>query len=210
MSDARNEPFHDLPRQRHAAEFGLWVFLASEMVFFGGLIAAYALYRHIYTPGFEAAGAETNIWLGTANTAILLTSSAAMAVAVWAGAAGLKRHVLIGLVLTAALGLAFLAVKGVEYGEDISKSLFPTAEGFPVEARGARIFFGFYWAMTGLHAVHMTIGLGAVALTAWRVALDRFDWQRTGLLHTLGLYWHFVDLVWIVLYPLLYLPGRST
>ncbi len=209
MTPARHEPFHDLARQRSAAEFGLWVFLASELVFFGALLATYGLYRYTYPDAFEAAGAKTALWLGTVNTAILLTSSATMAVAVWAGEEGQKRHVLIGLSLTWLLGFAFMVVKGVEYYKDISESLYPGAVDFPVDQLGAQIFIGLYWAMTGVHAVHLSIGLGAVAITLWRVRGDRFDWQRTGLLHVLGLYWHLVDLIWIVLYPLLYLLGRS-
>lgn len=209
MTEARHDPFHDIARQRHAAELGLWVFLASELVFFGGLFVTYGLYRYAYPSAFEAAGAETAIWLGTINTAILLTSSATMAAAVWAGEAGHKRHVLIGLALTALLGLTFMGVKGVEYYKDISESLYPGAADFPVDMPGAQVFVGLYWAMTGVHAVHLSIGLGAVAITLWRVRAERFDWQNTALLHVLGLYWHLIDLIWIVLYPLLYLMGRS-
>lgn len=210
MMEARHEPFHDLARQRSAAELGLWVFLASEIVFFGGLFAAYALYRHAFPQAFAAAGAQTAIWLGTANTVILLTSSATMAAAVWAGRIGLRRHVLLGLGLTVLLGLAFMGVKGVEYAKDIGESLYPGAPGFPIREIGAQVFFSLYWAMTGVHAVHLCIGIGAVAITFWRVRAGRFDWQRTGLLHVLGLYWHLIDLIWIVLYPLLYLMGRGT
>lgn len=203
-----HEPFEDLGRQRDAGEFGLWMFVASEAVFFGGLFLGYTIYRWLYPEGFAAAGAETNIVFGTLNTAVLLTSSATMAAAVWAGRLGLRRQVLLALGLTAALGLAFLAIKGLEYREDLAKSLVPGDPSFPLSEPGTRLFFSFYWAMTGIHAVHLSIGIGAVAVTLWRVARKRAAWRETNLLHNLGLYWHLVDLIWIFLYPLLYLVGR--
>lgn len=200
---------HDLARQRSAAEFGIWTFIASELVFFGALFATYAFYRYTYWDAFNAAGAKTDIRFGTINTAILLTTSATMTVAIWASEENHKRHVLIGLALTALLGLAFMGVKGVEYYQDIAKSLYPGAPAFPVEQRGAQMFFSLYWAMTSVHAIHLSIGIGAVAVTFWRVRRNRFDWRRTTFMRVLGLYWHLIDLIWIVLYPLLYLVGRS-
>ena len=209
MTEALHEPFESLRRQRAAAEFGVWIFIATEAVFFGGLFLGYAVYRYLYPHGFEAAGAETNIVYGTVNTAILLSSSATMAVAVWAGKAKLRRHVMLGLALTALLGLAFLTVKGLEYHEDFSKSLIPGRAEFPLTERGAQMFFSFYWTMTAVHAVHLSIGIGLVTLTLIGVARGRIAWGETAMLHVLGLYWHLVDLIWIFLYPLLYLLGRS-
>lgn len=203
------EPFAGFDRQREAARFGLWVFLASEALLFGALILCYAVYRFLYPAAFQQAGAETNVWLGTANTAILLTSSATMATAVRAGPEGLRRTVLAGLGLTAALGMAFLAVKGLEYREDIHEHLLPGSPLFPVRAPQAQVFFSFYWLLTGLHAVHLTVGIGAILVVARLVARGAVDWTRTGLLAGLGLYWHLIDVVWIVLYPLLYLVGRG-
>ena len=203
-----HEPFQTLARQRNAAEFGIWIFLASELVFFGGLFTCYSVYRLLYPQGFLAAGAETNLIIGTANTAILLTSSATMAVAVWAGREGLRRHVLWGLCLTAMLGVGFMVLKAVEYAEDIRKGLVPGA-GFAMSERGAEIFFSFYWIMTAIHAVHLTIGVGAVSLAAWRLWRGALDWRGTAFLHVLGLYWHLIDLIWIFLFPLLYLLGRG-
>ncbi|WP_299843621.1 cytochrome c oxidase subunit 3 [uncultured Jannaschia sp.] len=204
-----NEPFLSWQRQREAATFGLWIFLASEVVFFGALIVAYGAHRFLYPAAFETAGAETNIWYGSINTAILLASSATMAVAAWAAEAGLKRTVLLGLSLTAALGLAFLVLKGFEYREDIHEHLVPGSPAFPLAPAQTQIFFSYYWAMTGVHAIHLTIGIGAVLWTAFVVLTDRTDWTRSGTLHGLALYWHLIDVVWIVLYPLLYLAGRG-
>lgn len=207
MSGLR-EPFQTLPRQRHAAEFGIWIFLGTEILFFGGLFTGYAVYRFLYPAGFEAAGAETNIWYGTANTAILLTSSATMAVAVWAGRAGLRTQVMWGLVPTALLGLGFMVLKGLEYREDIAKSLIPGSPDFPMPQQGAEVFFSFYWIMTAVHAVHLSVGIAAVALTALRLYRGTLAWEGTGYLLVLGLYWSLIDVIWIFLYPLLYLMGR--
>jgi cytochrome c oxidase subunit 3 len=203
-----HEPFTDLSRQRQAAEFGIWIFLATEVLFFGGLFTGYTIYRFLYPDGFAAAGAETDIWYGTINTALLLTSSATMAVAVWSGRAGLRGTVLLGLSLTLVLGFGFLAIKGLEYHEDFQHHLLPSSLDFPVDRAGARIFISFYWVMTGVHAVHLSVGLALVGLTIRRVRRNSFDWQHTGFLHVLGLYWHLIDLIWIFLYPLLYLLGR--
>lgn len=208
MSAGLNEPFSTLARQREAAEFGIWIFLATEMLFFGGMFTGYAVYRFVYPQGFAAAGAETDIWFGTINTALLLTSSATMAVAVWSGKEGHRGTVLTGLALTFALGVGFIVVKGLEYREDILHHLLPFSPDFPVALTGARIFFGFYWLMTAVHAIHLTVGLVLVGLTLRWVKRGSFDWRHTGFLVVLGLYWHLIDLIWIFLYPLLYLMGR--
>ncbi|MCO6417956.1 cytochrome c oxidase subunit 3 [Siccirubricoccus sp. KC 17139] len=204
---ALRKPYRSLRRQREAAEFGLWVFLGSEVMFFAGALTAYAVYRALWAEAFTAAARETSIFYGTLNTAILLTSSLAMAAAAEAARAGLRRMTLRCLGLTIALGLAFLAVKGLEYREDIQKHLVP-GNGFALAEPKAQIFFAFYWLLTGVHALHMVIGLGVVAtllVQAWRrrrpLASPAFE--------AAGLYWHFVDIVWIVLYPLLYLAGRA-
>src|SRR5690625_4579372 len=140
-----HEPFASLERQRAAAENGIWIFLGTEVLFFGGRFTGYTIYRYLYPAGFLAAGAETNLVIGTANTVLLLTSSATMAVAVWAGRAGWRRHVLWGLALTALLGLGFLGLKGIEYREDFDKGLIPGSPEFPLSEPGAEVFFSFYW-----------------------------------------------------------------
>jgi cytochrome c oxidase subunit 3 len=155
------------------------------------------------------AGAETNIWIGTANTAILLTSSATIAAAVWAGRAGLRGQVLWGLALTALMGVAFMVLKAIEYHEDFSKALIPGSPKFPIPDAGAEVFFSFYWIMTAVHAVHLSIGIGAVVLAALRLWRGTLEWRKTAFLHVLGLYWHLIDVIWIFLFPLFYLLGRG-
>ncbi|ETX29045.1 cytochrome c oxidase subunit 3 [Roseivivax isoporae] len=209
MPEALHEPFEDIASQRSAEQAGIWIFLASEAVFFGGLFLGYAVYRHRYPEAFAEALGETNLVLGSVNTALLLVSSATMALAVWAGRAGARRLTTAALVATLVLGLAFLGVKGVEYAEDIRHHLVPGHPDFPVDRLGAEMFFSFYWAMTGLHGLHMAIGLGIIGWTAHAVAQERIAWRETAHLHVVALYWNLVDMVWIFLFPLLYLVGRG-
>jgi cytochrome c oxidase subunit III len=208
MPKALHEPFEDIGDQRSAEEAGIWIFLASEVIFFGGLFLGYAVYRVRYPEGFAAAGAETNLALGIANTALLLTSSATMAFTVGAGRKGSVRAVIGGLLATLSLGVGFLAVKAFEYVEDVRHHLIPGHPDFPVETFGADMFFSFYWGMTALHGVHMAIGLGVIWWTVLAVRRDLIAWRETAHLHVLGLYWNLVDVVWIFLFPLLYLVGR--
>ncbi len=204
---ALQKPWQSLRREREGASFGIWVFIGSEAMFFAGALLAYAAYRSLWPEAFAAAGRETSIVYGTANTALLLTSSLTMAVAAEGAGAGLRRLTLTGLAVTAVLGLAFLVVKGFEYREDIHKHLIPGA-GFRLDEPQAQIFFAFYWLLTGVHALHLSIGIGILAtllVQAWRGSRPLASPAFEGA----GLYWHFVDVVWIFLYPLLYLVGRS-
>ena len=169
MSKALHEPFEDIGEQRSAEEAGIWIFRASELIFFGRLFLGYAVYRVRYTEGFAAAGAETNLSLGIANTALLLTSSATMAFAVGAGRKGSARGVIGGLLATLSLGIGFLGVKSFEYIEDARHDLIPGHPHFPVETFGAEMFFSFYWGMTALHGAHMAIGLGVIS---WTIPLE--------------------------------------
>lgn len=208
MSAILREPWPDLERERGAARFGMWVFLASEALFFGALILAYTANRVLHVQSFALAARETNIIYGTVNTAILLTSSLTMAVAAEAARANLRRLALGGLLLTLVLACAFLAVKGLEYAEDLREQLWPGAH-FRLTDPPARIFFGFYWTMTAVHALHVSAGIGVIGWLAWR------GWRRQSALcaspapNAIALYWHLVDVIWIFLYPLLYLPGRA-
>ncbi|MBL6458735.1 cytochrome c oxidase subunit 3 [Belnapia sp. T6] len=208
MSEAAlHKPWRSLRRQREAAEFGLWVFLASEVMFFACALTGYAVNRVLWPEAFAAAARETNVLYGTINTGILLTSSLTMAVAAESARAGLRRLTLVCLGVTIAFGLAFLMVKGLEYAEDIEKHLVP-GPGFRLDQPAAQIFFAFYWLLTAVHALHMTIGLclvGTLLAQAWRGSRP----LSSPAFEAAGLYWHFVDLVWIFLYPLLYLAGRS-
>lgn len=204
------EPWIYFERQKEAGLFGIWVFLASEILFFGALILTYSVYRVANPEAFAAAARETNVVFGTINTAILLTSSLTMAVASQAAAAaqGFRRLIVACLVATALLGVAFLVVKGFEYREDIEKHLVPGA-GFALKERAAQLFFGLYWLVTGIHAVHLTIGIvmiSRLAIVGWRQITTLDDNPEV---EVTGLYWHLVDIVWIFLYPLIYLPGRA-
>lgn len=207
-ASALNPPFDTLPQQRQAATLGIWIFLATEVVFFSGMFLGYSLYRQQYSAGFTAAGAHTDILVGTVNTFLLLVSSATMAVAVWAGRQGFRRTVLAGLVLTAGFGTAFMVLKAIEYHDDFSQHLIPGAADFPIARPGAQLFFSYYWIMTAVHAVHLTVGVTAVSITAWRLARGSLVWRDTAFLHVLALYWHLIDVIWIFLFPLFYLLGR--
>jgi cytochrome c oxidase subunit 3 len=203
------EPWENFERQRGAGKFGIWVFLASEILFFGALMLIYTVSRVDHPDAFAAAGRETNIWYGTINTAVLLTSSLTMAMASQAAATGhhFRRLVLWCLASTAALGLIFIAVKGFEYKEDIDKHLLPGAE-FALHETGAQLFYGFYWLVTGVHAVHLTIGIVLVIRLALLGYRKKLQLDENPEIEVTALYWHLVDIIWIFLYPLIYLPGR--
>jgi cytochrome c oxidase subunit 3 len=214
------EQFEDHSQQAESARLGVWIFLGTEVLFFGALLVAYAVYRWSYPEAFRLAGHETDLAIGTWNTAILLTSSYAMASAVAraerepAESAGLRKGVVLRLVAVFLLGLAFLGLKALEYGKDFAKHLLPGSPTFPIGGENsgpARLFYWLYYAMTGLHALHLGIALGLVAWTIFRFARARdTPFRRMNALRGVGLYWHFVDAVWVVLYPLLYLIDRSS
>jgi cytochrome c oxidase subunit 3 len=210
-SELLREPWHSFARQRGAGKFGIWVFLASEMLFFGALILTYTVCRIDHPMDFAAAGRETNVWFGTVNTAILLTSSLTMAVASQAAVAGRhsRRLVISCLTATAILGVAFLVVKGFEYKEDIEKHLVPGLQ-FAMHETGAQLFFGLYWLITGVHAIHLTIGIVLVSRLALLGYRRKIQIRANPEIEITGLYWHLVDVIWIFLYPLIYLPGRAT
>lgn len=204
-----HKPWESQRREREAAGFGVWVFLGSEIMFFSGALLTYAAYRHLYPEAFAAAGRETDIFYGTLNTALLLTSSLTMAVSVEASRARLRSLTLWCLLATALLGLSFLTVKGFEYAEDIREHLVPGPDFKLAGVPPAQMFFAFYWLATGVHAIHLTIGICVVSVLlfqAWRATRPLVSPAYEGV----GLYWHFVDLVWVFLYPLLYLLGRSS
>ncbi len=210
MSDvagALQEPWPDLRLQREGVGLGMWIFLASEVLFFSGLFTSYAVYRCFNPEAFRIAGEHTNIFYGTINTALLLTSSFSMTVALRAATARLRRLTLCCLAVTVLLGLAFLLCKGLEYQDDLSKDLFPGRD-FPLSPPATQLFWALYWIMTGIHAIHLSAGIAVVA--AVTVLFQRRVIPVQGsTMEGVALYWHFVDSVWIVLYPLLYLAGRS-
>ena len=203
--------FDDPEQQFEAATLGMWVFLITEVMFFGGLFASYAIYRSLYPEGFAVASRRLDYLLGAFNTAVLICSSLMMALAVHNAQRGRVRALQLFLALTMLLGLVFLGVKVVEYAHKFQEHLVPgpTFRFEGPEARAAQLFFSFYFVMTGLHALHMVVGIGVLAVLwvmAWR---GRFSPHYYTPVEVAGLYWHFVDIVWIYLFPLLYLISRA-
>ena len=197
------------------AQLGMWVFLTTEVLFFGGALFAYVIGRMHWPDGFAAASAHTNVLIGTVNTGVLLTSSLMMALAVTAAEKDQHRWIAPMLWATVVLGALFMVFKGVEYYLDWKEQLIPGAN-FRLGAHstgtppiGAALFFVLYWFLTVLHSVHLTIGLVITSAFAWG-ASHRRHWVRPPRVQILGLYWHFVDIVWIFLYPLIYLVGRHS
>jgi cytochrome c oxidase subunit 3 len=211
--------FAEPQQQRDAASLGMWVFLATEVMFFGGLFCAYLIYRLMYFGDFGAASKTLDVTLGATNTAVLICSSLTVVLAVWAAQTGRRRMLVANLALTLVLGLAFLGIKGIEYKEKFERHHVPGPSfefhekipGHPdqyANPRHAQIFFALYFVMTGLHALHMIVGLGIfvwLLIAAWK---GRFTPDYHTPVEVGGLYWHFVDVIWIYLFPLLYLIDR--
>ena len=204
--------FDTLEQQQHAPQFGMWVFLVTEVLFFGGLFMAYVLYRTWYHDMFVQASSHLNITWGALNTIVLIGSSLTMALAVRAAQTGERKATVVLLVLTMILGSVFLGVKVVEYADKFEHHLVPGPHfqfAAPWGAK-AQLYFSLYFAMTGLHAIHMIIGLGIMTTITVMAAKGRFSPEYYTPVEIAGLYWHFVDLVWIFLFPLLYLIGGNT
>jgi cytochrome c oxidase subunit 3 len=202
--------FDDMAQQVEASTLGMWVFLVTEIMFFGGLFAAYLVYRHAYAEGFAEASHHLNVTWGAVNTIVLIVSSLTMALGVRSAQIGAPPKTQVGwIVATMVLGTTFLGVKAIEYTDKFTHHLVP-GPNFHWEGKHpapAEIFYSLYFCMTGLHALHMIIGLGimtVIAIMAWR---RQFDADYYTPVEVAGLYWHFVDIVWIFLFPLLYLIG---
>jgi cytochrome c oxidase subunit 3 len=206
QTPAIREPWHKLPDQKQAATFGIWVFLGSEILFFGAFFLTYSFLRVLHPDMFELASKHTNVVFGTLNTGILLTSSLTMVLAARAADIDVKGAVLVCLALTAALGAAFLVVKGFEYKEDIEEHLVP-GRGFSLPA-AAQLFWSLYWIITVVHAIHLSIGIVATVRLTIDVTRDKLP-LRSPQYEVTALYWHLVDIIWIMLYPLIYLGGRA-
>jgi cytochrome c oxidase subunit III len=205
--------FDSLEQQRDASTLGMWVFVAQEAMFFGGLFTAYIVYRFLWPQAFHLGSHQLNVLMGGINTAVLITSSLTMAMAVWSAQTGRRKQLTAWLSLTLLLGLAFLVVKYFEYAEKFHHHLVPgahfTTTIFPAaEAGHAQLFFCLYFAMTGMHAIHMIVGAGILLVYIPQAARGRFTAEYAHPVELFGLYWHFVDIVWIFLFPLLYLLGR--
>lgn len=208
-SAALREQFVDLQQQRSADTLGMWIFLTTEILLFGALFAGYAVYRVAYAPAFATGSGHLHLWLGTTNTVLMMTSSLTMALAVAASRARAWRWALRGLGATLLLGVVFLSIKGYEWHLEQAEGLMPLkGQGFVLDGADAeqvQMFFNLYFGMTGLHAVHLLIGVGAVL---WMLLLT---WRRQNPVRLevktemVGLYWHLVDVIWVFLFPLFYL-----
>jgi len=205
--------FDSLEQQLYASTFGMWVFLVTEVLFFGGMFMAYILYRIWYPDMFVAASHHLSIPLGTFNTAVLIGSSLTMAYAVNAAQRGAKpREQVMWLVGTMILGAIFLGVKVIEYADKFGHHLVPGPNFHfdkPEFQQTAQIYYSLYFSLTGLHATHMIVGMVIMAIIARMAAKGQFTPEWYTPVEIMGLYWHFVDLVWIFLFPLLYLIGGA-
>lgn len=198
--------FDDAPQQRSAATLGMWAFLATEVMFFGGLFLCYTVYRASYHDAFSQASHHLNVWLGGFNTVVLLTSSYTMALAVHYARAGDRQRLIRYLWFTILLGSVFLVIKAYEWSTEIHHGLLP-GDHFnrDLYSREIELFYVGYFAMTSLHATHMIVGLGILLTLVWMARRGTFTRDYNTPVDMSGLYWHFVDVVWIFLFPLLYL-----
>jgi len=221
--------FESVEQQADTTNFAMWLFLLTEIMFFGGLFTAYLIYRNWYYPAFVAASHQLNIPLGGLNTLILITSSFTMAMGVWCAETRKQSGLVLCLILTFILGLGFLGIKTIEYREKIEMNHVPgfhysvdsfvhpdrtnpatkNDEPLPLDmARHTEIYFSLYFAMTGMHALHMIIGIAILGFMIVRARAGAYTQGHITFVENFGLYWHFVDIVWIFLFPLLYLISR--
>ena len=185
----------------------MWLFLVTEIMFFGGLFTAYMVYRMWYPVAWAEASQKLNVYMGGGNTIVLIGSSLTMALAVRCAQLGQNKAVVRWLILTMVLGLTFLVVKFFEYKAKFEHHLVPGPHFDPTLEQGVQIFFSLYFMMTGIHALHMVIGLGIMLYILIQAMKGTYDADYFAPVEVSGLYWHFVDIVWIFLFPLLYLLG---
>ncbi len=202
MNNATNE--------RDTARLGVWIFLATEVMLFGGLFGIYTIYHHLYSEAFALASRRMDFWMGTINTAVLLLSSLTMVLSVHAAQQARRKPSLVYLMSTIVLGGCFLGIKAIEYSGHIHDHLFPGVHfvfnaATNSSSRGTELFFCLYFVMTGLHALHMGIGIGLLAFLTGRSA--RSEAVSSTMVEMVGLYWDFIDVIWIFLFPLFYLIG---
>jgi cytochrome c oxidase subunit 3 len=203
--------FENEDQQKEASSLGMWVFLLTEIMFFGGMFMAYLAYRQIYPDSFAAASSKLDVTLGAMNTLVLIGSSLTMAMAVHSAALGKKNLIVLFLVATLLLGSVFLGIKAKEYHDKFVHHEVPGANFHPedwpknVDMSHASLYFGLYFGLTGLHASHMIIGAGMLIFLIIRARQGAYTAEWHTPVEMFGLYWHFVDIVWIFLFPLLYL-----
>lgn len=210
----KNEPlqhhFVNLEQQYSASSLGMWVFLVTEVLFFGGLFCGYTIYRMLYPEAFGMASNQLDVTMGAFNTAVLIASSFTMVLAVHSARFGKKIPLIMNLILTLIFGSIFLGVKAIEYSQKWAHHLVPGVHfSFPdAVGPGAELFYCFYFAMTGLHAFHMVIGFGLIIHLIINSMRGKYTAEYNTPVDMIGLYWHLVDIVWIFLFPLLYLIAR--
>jgi cytochrome c oxidase subunit III len=208
---ALREQFDTEEQQVDASTLGMWIFLITEVMFFGGMFCAYTIYRSTYPNVFGLASTSLNITIGAINTCVLLVSSFTMVMAVRAGQLGQRKAIIFFLILTMIFGLTFIGIKGIEWHDKYVEHHIPGL-GFHLEGTElqgqAQIFFSLYFAMTGLHALHMVVGVGILTFILIRTIKGVYTANYFTPIDIAGLYWHFVDIIWIFLFPLLYLIDR--
>jgi cytochrome c oxidase subunit 3 len=201
-------------QQKDASTLGMWIFLVTEIMFFGGMFAVYTIYRSWYPDVYAIASSSLNEIIGALNTGVLLLSSFTMVMAVRAGQLGQQKAIVLFLILTLLFGGIFLGVKAYEWNEKFEEHHIPGQAAFhldgvlPADQGHAQLFFSIYFAMTGLHALHMVIGVGILLILIVQARKGRFSASYYTPVDVAGLYWHFVDIIWIFLFPLLYLIDR--
>ena len=212
---ALREQFNTEEQQKDASTLGMWVFLITEIMFFGGMFLAYTIYRSTYPNVFGIASSSLNLPIGATNTCVLLLSSFTMVMAVRAAQLGQKRMIIFFLIITMLFGFAFLGIKAYEWTEKFEEHHVPAQAAFhlegvtgPDQQGHAKLFFSLYFAMTGLHALHMVVGVGILSFIIWQTAKGTYSTKYFTPVDIAGLYWHFVDVVWIFLFPLFYLIDR--
>jgi cytochrome c oxidase subunit 3 len=219
-----------MEQQKESSTLGMWLFLVTEIMFFGGLFTAYVIYRNMYPTAFAVASSTLNVKWGAINTAVLICSSLTMALAIRSAQVNWRKGTVLFLLLTMGLGLTFLGIKAIEYHdkfvenhvpgnilnssfdfvlEDAREASAAQAQD-PLYRQHAEVFFSLYFIMTGIHALHMIIGICILGVLVFYSKRGKFDAEYYNPLEMTGLYWHFVDIVWIFLFPLLYLLGAHT
>jgi len=217
MSDSHTETlelreqFESPAQQREASALGMWVFLVTEIMFFGGMFLAYTVYRKAFPEVFSIASNTLNVVIGAVNTGVLICSSFTMVLAVHAARIGSRGLLILFLILTMLLGGVFLGIKAYEWTEKFEEHHVP-GPSFHLEGTSqqgqAQLFFSLYFAMTGIHALHMVVGVGILLTLLIQSYAGRYTASYNTPVDISGLYWHFVDIIWIYLFPLLYLIGR--
>jgi cytochrome c oxidase subunit 3 len=211
---ALREQFDTEEQQKDASTLGMWVFLITEIMFFGGMFLAYTIYRTTFPNIFGLASSSLNLPIGATNTCVLLLSSFTMVMAVRAAQLGQKRMIIFFLIITMLFGFAFLGIKAYEWTEKFEEHHVPAQASFhldgvsPDQQGHAKLFFSLYFAMTGLHALHMVVGVGILSFIIWQTTRGTYSAKYYTPVDIAGLYWHFVDIVWIFLFPLFYLIDR--